>query len=303
MSSISIIVVTYNHARYLPKCLESIFAQTRKPDEILVIDDFSQDNTSQIIKGFLGKVQYIRHQKNLGSVKTYNEGLKKAIGDFLLLVPADDWLASQLIKKEVSILETNSKIGMVYAQNFMVVNGKKKLIIHKPAGKKSYVGRKNDFELLLTQGDFIPFMTAMVRKNVYEDIGLWDENLPYLHDWEIWIRIARYYPIAYIAESLAYNRIHGSNFSTSYNFARGFEKDFAFILKKHLPKKNNTAFLRSRAFHYYFRTLTSISIENNKIRQALKYWVNAIKLEPMSILALNMWKPFYFLLKKQLKIS
>lgn len=299
MSKISVFVACYNYGRFLPKCLNSILNQTRKTDEILVVDDASTDNTPEIIKPYLGKVKYIRHKKNIGSQKMFNVGVTIAKGDYILAISADDWLRPQMLEKEASILDRNPEVGLVYSQAFTVEQGQKRLIVARPAGKESYIGRKEDFKLLLTQGCFIPAMTVLVRKKVYDHLGSWDTKLKFSQDYEMWIRIAKHYALAYIAEPLAYYRIHGKNLTLIGDWKKSRDQENLYILRKHLPKNNapKNLSLKEEAFYKYYIGIANSSFFSTNFKKGFKAWEKAISLKHTNFLSYQIWQPFYLLLK------
>ena len=92
--TITVVVTTYNHqGKYLPKSLASVFDQTRKPAEVIIVDDGSTDNTPQIVAKFGQKVRYIRHKKRLRGAPTFNSGLGAALSDYLIILPAEFYIS------------------------------------------------------------------------------------------------------------------------------------------------------------------------------------------------------------------
>src|SRR3989338_4716382 len=266
MSTISVFVACYNYGRFLEKCLGSILAQTRPADEILMIDDCSEDNTRAVAKKFRGKIRYVRNPKNLGSSKTFNLGPKLAKGDYILALSADDWLAPAMLAKEAAVLDNHPEIGLVYAQAYNFIDGKISLNVAKPAGSKSYIGRQNDFELLLTQGCFITAQTPLVRKSIYRKLGSWDTNLRFCQDYEMFTRIAKHYPLAYIDQPLAYYRIHKESLMKKGNWPSHLKEEYAYILKKHL--KGAESSLKKRAYFNYHLTVAGTAATVGKFKRA-----------------------------------
>ncbi len=302
MSTNTVIIPSYNQAQYIANCIESISAQTKKALQIIVVDDNSSDDTAKIIKPYLKKVTFIRHKKNYGSYAyTYNTGVRHAKGDYIIIVSADDKLAPTILEKEAAILDQNPQIGLVYSQSFSVEDSKNILKVHKSAGHKSYVGRPNDFELLLTQGDFISSINALVRRSVYQKLGLFDTKLRYMADYEMWIRIAQQYKLAYIAKPLTYYTIHGNNLHLNSDFAKITRKEFEYILKKYLPKKDHGADLtktKQLAYYNFYLKLTAEAILASNSGQAISFWLKALKLKPYSILTYKALQPAYFATRK-----
>lgn len=302
MSKISVIVSTYNYAQYFPKCLDSTLSQTRKPDEVLVIDDCSIDNTAEIIKPYGQKVCYLRHKRNWGNVcRTFNQGIKKAHGDYILIISADDWLRIDMLEREAAILDTNPEVGLVYAQTFTVKGIQKERVIHSPAGKTSYIGRGQDFELLLTSGNFIPAPTVLVRKNVYRKLGLFDVNLPLTADYDMWIRIARNYSLAYIAEPLAYYRVHGKNIHLMKKGSKkGWRREWKHLLIKYLPndKSSSSQSLRRLTFRNYYIWLAIQEANEANFVQTKDFWLKSMQLKPNYLLKWSTWQPLYFFIRQ-----
>lgn len=302
MSTCTVIIPSFNQAQYIAKCIESVLAQTKKALEIIVVDDYSSDNTEKIVKPYLKKITFIRHKRNFGSYAyTYNTGIKHAKGDYLLIVSADDRLAPTILEKEAAILDKNPNIGLVYSQAYSVESSKNILRIHNVAGHKSYIGRSSDFELLLTQGDFISSINALVRRNVYKKLDSFDTKLRYMADYEMWIRIAQKYQLAYIAKPLTYYTVHGNNLHLNSDFAKITRREFEYILKKYLPsKKNNQKLIKTRQLAYYnfYLKLTADEIIANNSKTALQFWLKAIKLKPHTIFTYKALQPAYFAAKK-----
>ena len=284
MSKISVFVACYNYGRFLEKCLQSILSQTRKADEILVIDDCSTDNTPEIAKKFKKKITYIRQPKNLGSSKTFNIGPKMAKGDYILALSADDWLQPSMLEKEAAVLDQYPAVGLVYSQCYTVQGGKKTVIVGD-AGPNSYVGRKKDFKILITRGCFIPAQTPLVRKKVYQKLGYWDVNLRHAQDFEMWTRIAKHYPLAYLAQPLAYYRIHKKSLTNIGQWPKHLEYEHGYILKKHL--KSAPIYLKKIAYFNYYTRLVQNSLNMGKPIDAAKFFTKALKLHPAKTFKLS----------------
>ena len=305
MSKVSVIVPSYNQASFISDCIKSILAQTKKAHEIIVVDDASTDNTTEVIKPYSTKIKFIANRKNFGAYSfTTNIGIKQATGDYILILAADDWLASTMLEEESAVLDKNPQIALVYSQAFDVVNGEKILKMPKPAGKKSYLGRDGDFQLLLTKGDFIPSINALVRKSVYQKVGIFDTNLKYMVDYEMWIRIAKDYSLAYIAKPLTYYRVHGKNLHLNTDFQARNEFELKYILEKYLTHKkidDNLTETKKIAFYNYYWRVSTNAVSNRNFKKAYEFWLKAVKTYPKSIPTWQTAQPVYFLIREFLK--
>lgn len=113
--TLSIVIPNYNHAQYLPRCLGSVAAQTRLPDEVLVIDDASTDNSVDIISACARDISgfsLVRHNQNCGVVTRLNEGLERARGTYVLFLAADDWIEPEFVAVTMSLLEQYPDAGL-----------------------------------------------------------------------------------------------------------------------------------------------------------------------------------------------
>lgn len=295
---ISIVIPTYNQSKYLGACLKSVFSQTRKADEVIVVDDHSTDKTEGLVSKYKDKITYIKNPANMGIVNTFNIGLKKAKNEFILMVSGDDILMPTILEQESKILEDNPRIGMVFAQSYTQKNNKKHLVVHKVAGDKSYIGRSKDFERLINEGDFIAYMTAMVRKSVYKKVGYFDPNFDFLHDWELYIRIAKKYPLAYVAKPLAVYRVHETNFHKKRSNKLYFT-EYLEILKKNLDPNSKTAKL---AYSSYYQKIAAFNFLEKDFKTGIINLIKSIKNYPKSAMKLKTLLTFAMILKKSPKI-
>lgn len=309
MGTITVIVTAYNQGRFLTKSLKSVFSQTRKPSEVVVVDDGSFDNTFEILANFKKKladqnkkkIKYIRHQKNLGPLSTFNNGLNVARGDYLIFLPADDWFAPTILEEEAAVLDKNGGINVVYSQAISVQNGKEELRVATPAGTKTVVSR-NEFERLLTQGNFVPLLTAMFRRRLYEKLGGWDVNLRFHADHEFWIRLAKSHPFAYLAKPLAYYRVHSQADHLRPEFLSSFESEFSYILAKHLSENQpKLANIRRQAYSYYYQTASATKILEGDLKKAADFWLKSFLKKPFSFNQFVLLISFvWYLIKKNI---
>jgi len=116
--SVSVVISNYNHGRFLPRCLEAIATQLRLPDEVLLIDDASTDDSVEIATQFahrLPEFRLIRHDVNTGVIATMNHGLAVARGSHVLFAAADDWIEPELLKASMNMIEAFPQAGLCSA--------------------------------------------------------------------------------------------------------------------------------------------------------------------------------------------
>lgn len=197
--AVSIILPTYNRADLILRSINSVLAQTAKDFELIIIDDGSTDNSENIIRNIMDpRLRYIKLGKNLGGSAARNTGIRTAKADFIAFQDSDDeWLPEKLEKQIKILRDTSSNLGVVYSGFWRLENGKKTYL---PSPDTSY--KHGHILNQLLYGNFITTQAALVRKCCFEKVGLFDESLPRLQDWELFLRIAKYYEFKYINEPL-----------------------------------------------------------------------------------------------------
>ena len=198
--SVSIIIPTYNQARFLGAAVESALRQTRPALEVIVVDDGSTDGTREILAHFGDRIR-VRRQENRGPAAARNAGISAARGDFLLFLDSDDVLLPACLELLLARFETDPSLGLVYSDvEFFDVDGT--LVSVADQGIEGRVAR----ELLLLEGPVISSAGSgiMVPRRVAEEVGGFDDRLPASEDWDFCYRIASRYPIGRVAQTLLY---------------------------------------------------------------------------------------------------
>ena len=214
---VSLVIASYNYERYGKKTIESLLAQTGVAFELIVIDDASPDNSREVLQQFADdpRVKLIFHATNQGNIRTYNEGLAMARGEFIGIVGSDDYaLPTDALARQVAVFDAHPDVGFVYSsQVYVDANGD--LIRHFEPWSDDYVrdGLVEFAELAFR--NYVPHTGTLVRRRCHDELGLYDLELPHSGDWELWLRLATRYSVGYIAEPLYAYRIHGQNMSVA----------------------------------------------------------------------------------------
>jgi glycosyltransferase involved in cell wall biosynthesis len=207
MSIVSIVIPAYNNAKFLPEAIESVLDQTYKDYEIIVVDDGSTDNTKEVLAPYFDKIKYIQ-QQNQGAGNARNTGIRHSQGEYIAFLDADDvWLPEKL-HIQINYLNNNPRIAMVYSLSYSMSEDGKQI------KKKGKWGRtlpsENLFDVLFLH-NIIPTSTVVVRNEVFNTIGLFDESLINSQDRDLWLRIARELNVAGISKLLSkYRHTSGS---------------------------------------------------------------------------------------------
>jgi glycosyltransferase involved in cell wall biosynthesis len=209
---VSAIVLCYNQARFVVECLEAVKAQNYPNLELIINDDASVDDSVAVIDGWLAKNNishhFLKSKTNQGICRSLNNSLKIARGKYVSGIAADDvWLPGKL-HAEVELLEgLPNRVGVVYSDALqMDENGK--LLPEKfiQAHRHFDAMPTGNLHKILWEGNFIPAMATMTRRECFDRVGLYDVDL-FFEDWDIWLRIARFYEFAYSEQISAKYRL------------------------------------------------------------------------------------------------
>jgi glycosyltransferase involved in cell wall biosynthesis len=203
---VSIVVPSYNHAQFLEQCIKSIFAQTFKDFELIVIDDGSTDNSCDILNHLNRKYDFtFITQENMGLARTFNKGIQQyARGKYFTFCASDDYWLPQKLEKQVSFLEQHPDIPMCYGRTFFV--DEKGDIIDKVTKimNQKYKGGYIFADILLQ--NFHPPVNYMFLKSIFDVVGYYREDI-YIEDYYMNLRISRKYEIGFIEDYLSCYRV------------------------------------------------------------------------------------------------
>ncbi len=213
---VSIIVPTYNRGDLIGATIQSVLDQTFQNWEMIIIDNFSEDNTEEIVGNFRDTRIHLHKLKRTGSVAaSRNFGLLKSRSDWIAFLDSDDlWEPKKL---EVTIEKMSPNVDLIY-HNLKIIRG----ISSEQTGKLTQ-GRKLKSPLffdLLLNGNPIPLSSVVVRKSIMLTIGGMNEspNFYAIEDYETWLRISLISKsFLYLAEDLGSYRVHDSNISKNNN--------------------------------------------------------------------------------------
>jgi glycosyltransferase involved in cell wall biosynthesis len=182
--SISVAVPAYNEEAWIAEALESILAQTRPPDEVIVVDDGSTDDTTAVAQRFGERVRVIR-QENAGCPAAFNRAFREATGDYVALCPADDVWEPEKLEWQSEVIARRPEVDVVFggAHNFGVVEDE----FPAPSGRGVL-----DSGTLLRELYFLNLIadpSAVVRRALHERLGGYREALA--EDYDFWLRALR----------------------------------------------------------------------------------------------------------------
>lgn len=211
---ISIIVVCYNHSKYVIDCLESILHQTYKNIQLLIVDDCSTDNSVEVISDWVQKNKYectkIFQKENIGLIRNLNSCFEMIEGDFVRIIAADDFLHPESCEKSISkLLELGSDYGMVFSNVHTIDADNNILKEGRDFDKYQYFNQKQLKQELL-KGNIVCAPSVVMTRSALIETGKYPEDF-IVEDYYKWLKISEKYSLAYIPEKLIFYRNHGSN--------------------------------------------------------------------------------------------
>lgn len=202
---LSVIIPTYNRSFFLKEALQSVIEQEfflTHPDfscEIVVVDDGSSDNTKKIVSSFGERVKY-HYQDHMGVSKARNLGLDLAQGDNIAFLDSDDLWKKEKISVQMSFMKAFPKVKVCYTDEIWIRKG---VFVNPKKKHQKYSGWIFDKVLPLC---LISLSSALFRREVFETIGKFDENLPACEDYDFGIRLAHKYYVYFLPKPLIVKR-------------------------------------------------------------------------------------------------
>jgi alpha-1,3-rhamnosyltransferase len=213
--TVSVIIPAYNHDKYVEQAILSIINQTYQDFELLVIDDGSSDSTPQILERLSKQFGfYFERQENMGLPKTLNKLIKMAKGEYIAVCASDDLYPSDRLEKLVSALESDPAMGFVYGKISMIDGHGEPITDLK--WFSNFENSENTFDTMIKRGIFFAAGSTLIRKNVYESVGLYNESLPF-EDYDWYLRAAHRFPAKSLDDITLIYRKHDQNLSLSKN--------------------------------------------------------------------------------------
>jgi len=256
----SVMIPTYNCAKYLRETLASVLAQDPGSEmmQIEVIDDRSTDDDPAAVVAELGqgRVGFYQQPKNVGVPKNFETCLERSRGKLIHLLHGDDYVCEGFYRKMQQAFETRPDIGATFCRHiFMNQEGHWQALSDLEQTESGILS--NWLERLAAE-QRIMTPSIVVRREAYEKLGGFDHRLLCSEDWEMWVRIAANYPICYEVEPLAAYRMH-SNSNTGRHIRTGedmrYTREAITIFKSYLPDSIAERVLNQARETYAFSAL------------------------------------------------
>ena len=304
---VSIVIPTYNGLKFLPQTIASVMAQTFQNFELLLIDDGSSDGTAEWVAQFnhvqslnttnhqsdrqIGhQIRFFQQQRG-GVSAARNLGIQNAVGEFVAFLDADDLWVPTKLAHQVDYLTQHPQVGLVHGW----------IALMDEAGTltgRVLSSRPEDSSLpcLLTKNS-VACQTVMVRRSGFEQAGVFDSKADTVEDWDVWMRVARFYPIAVLPEVLAHYRQVETSLSRSHErmapiYEYVIEKNYAFCRDELTRLGLDDRKLKAKSYASAYQCLAwkAIQCQLPDVTQASKYQSRALNHRPKIILTLEYWR-------------
>ena len=277
---LSVIIASYNHQDYIAETLRSLEEQTFEDFEIIIVDDGSADKTVEVAKSAQSRAQ-IYTQENQGVVAARNRGVSLAKGRYICFVDSDDIVLPERFAKQVAMLDSDSKLGLVFADALIIDS------------QGDQIGKFSDVypvvpgdaaQMLALHYCFTPMITVMVRAEILRKTGPFEKPGP-ISDYMKWIEVAHISKVHYDPEPLGCWRRHQTSTSKQANKVKSYAKTRAAlkrILRKYPTLKAEIGNkIVKRYSRSYFLTAFWLAADGD-VRRARRYYCKAVKLHPRS---------------------
>ena len=192
---ISVIIPTFNRKHTLQRAIDSVLAQTFKPYEIIIVDDGSKDGTKEWLLQNYPSVQYI-HQPNNGVSSARNKGIQISQGSWIALLDSDDEWMPEKLEYLSRFLEMNRDSSFCHTNEIWIRNGVR---VNQMKKHKKYGG--DIFKHCLDICRISP-SSSIIKKDVFEEVGAFDESLTVCEDYDLWLRVTAKFNILFLDEPL-----------------------------------------------------------------------------------------------------
>ena len=193
--NVSVIIPTYNRKNLLKRALHSASSQTFVPHEIIVVDDGSSDGTKDWVLERFPYVRYI-YQDNSGVSSARNAGIKEAKGSWIAFLDSDDEWMSNKLEQQKGVINSFQEAWLCHTNEIWIRNGVR---VNQMKKHQKYGG--NVFENCLDICRISP-SSVLIKKEVFEMVGLFDESLKVCEDYDLWLRITSVLPVIFLDEPL-----------------------------------------------------------------------------------------------------
>lgn len=250
MNAISVIIPTYNRSKFISEAIESVINQSYPDWELIVVDDFSTDNTEEIVTNFIlrddsSRIKYIKNERKKGVSGARNTGIKYSKEKYIAFLDSDDFWDKDNLKLKAEILNSNQSVDALISDCSFFGEVEKYCISEfyiKELFHDKFWVRKN-MSLSIAQGPIILFMlkngfpfrvqSLLLKKELLDKVGLFNENMIYYEDSDFILKCFYFGKVGYLDKKLCHIRRHSLNCGHIYGKGVIMDSDIMLIKEKY----------------------------------------------------------------------
>jgi glycosyltransferase involved in cell wall biosynthesis len=268
---VSVVMANYNYARYLRAAIDSVLNQTLRDLELIVVDDGSTDDSRPIIESCLhdSRVRFAPVD-HLGQPGAKNTGIELARAPIIAFLDADDIWHLDKLEKQVALFDRDPALGVVYSRRVLIDEKDDELPYAQP---KLHRG---DVLAEMFRDNFVCFSSAVVRRLVFEHLGMFDPKVDLAIDYDLWLRVAAHYRFDYVDEALVRYRCGHGNLSRRV----GERLKTALLMMRRFLKSGGQERLSDEAMHHALSETSchlGISLRPYDTAASVKWFARALR--------------------------
>lgn len=269
---VSVVIPTHKRADSILNAINSVLNQTYQNIEIIVVSDGRDYLTDKAVENFVesGQIKYLSYEDSKGANYARNQGIKASSGEAVAFLDDDDEWNERKIEKQVNVFQNDKSIGLVYTGNFNIYNDLKI--------KYSYIPTKQgDLSSNIFEKNYIGSTSSvMVRKDLLIKVEGFDEKLPAIQDYDLWIRICQIANVGVVSEPLLYyyNELNNNQISSNTEKYKLAEE---ILIEKYTYIFTSTEELKTSLKSHFYETIIIKCLRNGDKRLAYKETISYFK--------------------------
>jgi glycosyltransferase involved in cell wall biosynthesis len=283
---VSIVLPTYNGSRYLEQSIRSCLTQTMADFELIIVDDCSSDLTPEIIAEFVAldpRIRSIRNDPNRRLPASLNRGFEASRGRYLTWTSDDNLYRPEALARMVAVLDREPAVGLVYSAMSLIDEDAKELGPGWGGGAPDMLAYRSSIGACF-----------LYRREVYESIGGYAEDLFLVEDWDYWLRIAEKFPLHVLPDDLYLYRLHGASLTRQKK--EKHQQVTRQLLERHLP---NMRWASGSARAHGYLLAARMAWKFGDRRAAISHMASAFRQSPTYTLGRFAGEPLDRLLKRR----
>ena len=196
MPQVTVILPTWNRAKWLKTSVESVLSQTFQDFELIVVDDASTDSTVEILESYSGKIRSIFLSENLGVSAARNTAIAQSDSKWIAFLDSDDYWHSEKLEKQIKQTRLCPEYQIHFTDEIWIRNGIRVNPKNKHRKREGWIFKPSLALCLMAPS------TVMLQRELLERHGMFDDALPVCEDYDLWLRLTAYHPVVLLNEKL-----------------------------------------------------------------------------------------------------